>query len=95
MIRGLQKQTLWIFTPKSCCFEQVCFVLRPERCREMPKEAEILREARSILLQAEPPKGVPCPTPKPKSKSWIWVFAGGVLCGILGTIFGALALGVA
>ena len=94
MIRGLQKQILWLSTPKSRHFELVCFILRPERCRETPKDAEILREARSILLQAEPPKKE-VRTPKKRSSWCLWLlFFGGVICGSFGMLLGCALLGV-
>lgn len=93
MIRGLQKQILWLSTPKSRHFELVCFILRPERCRETPKDAEILREARSILLQAEPSKKEV--RIREKHRTWLLflLFFGGLLCGILGTLLGGILIG--
>lgn len=93
MIRGLQKQILWLSTPKSRHFELVCFILRPERCRETPKDAEILREARSILLQAEPSKKEVRIREKHRTRLLFLLFFGGLLCGILGTLLGGILIG--
>ncbi|MBQ2999723.1 MAG: hypothetical protein IJD64_04610 [Clostridia bacterium] len=93
MIRGLQKQILWLSTPKSRHFELVCFILRPERCRETPKDAEILREARSILLQAEPPIKERPPQGKKRTRFLFLLFFGGLLCGVLATLLGCALLG--
>ena len=84
MIRGLQKQMIYLATPKSRHFELVCFVLRPERCHERVGDAEMLREARALLAGAEPkPKDESAKTLK-KRKLWLFFF-GGFLSGCLGT----------
>ena len=93
MIRGLQKQMLWLSTPKSRHFELVCFILRPECCRQAPKDAEILREAKSLLLQAEPKRREECAVPKKKPWRMGFLFGGGVLCGCLGTLLVVLLSG--
>ena len=93
MIRGLQKQTVWLSTPKSRQFEQVCFVLRSERCREAPKDADILREARSILLQAEPQKQEGRKAKQIKPRRLFLTFFGGLLCGIACTLLACALMG--
>lgn len=93
MIRGLQKQMIWLSTPKSRHFEVVCFVLRPERCREPQKDGEILREAKNILWQAEPPKKE-ARTQKKKNAWHLWLlFFGGMICGSFGMLLGCALLG--
>jgi len=92
MIRGLQKQMICLSTPKSRHFEHVCFVLRPECAREAQKDGEILREAKNILLQAEPQKREEKLREKKKPRLLFLLFFGGLFCGILGTLLGALLL---
>lgn len=85
MIRGLQKQMITLATPKSSRFELVCFVLRPERCRERVSDAEMLREARTLLAGAEPaPKQELAAKPK-KKRPRLLLFFGGALSGCLVT----------
>ena len=53
MIRGIQKNVIWVQTPKSGCFEEAYFVMRKERAAQKQKGTEMLREATRILEEYE------------------------------------------
>ena len=80
MIKGIQKNMIWVQTPKSTCFEEAYFVVRRELCTERQKGNEMLREAHRILaeheeLQQEGKKGR-----GRKYEQWLFFF-GGVFSG--------------
>jgi hypothetical protein len=53
MIRGIQKNVIWVQTPKSGCFEEAYFVVRRERVAQKQKGNEMLREATRMIEECE------------------------------------------
>ena len=51
MIRGVQKNMIWVQTPKSQYFEEVHFVIRRGLSREDQRNGEMTREANRILAE--------------------------------------------
>ena len=53
MLKGIQKNVIYIQLPKGKNFEAAYFVLRPRTARDQ-KPGEMVREANRIILQMEP-----------------------------------------
>ena len=51
MLRGIQKNMIWVKTPESRFFESAYFVMRPAKMPKPPKEGEMLREANRLLSE--------------------------------------------
>ncbi len=51
MLKGIQKNMIWIRTPENRFFEAAYFVMRPGACSDTPREGEMLREANRLLAE--------------------------------------------
>lgn len=80
MIKGVQKNMIWIQTPKSDCFEEAYFVVRKELQTERQKGNEMLREANRILTEHEEMKQSGQKKRARRRDLWL-VFFCGVFCG--------------
>ena len=80
MIKGVQKNMIWIQTPKSACFEEAYFVMRKELQAERQKGNEMLREANRILTEHEEMKQSGKKTVARRRDLWLLYF-GGVFSG--------------
>ena len=82
MIKGVQKNMVWVQTPKSGYFEEAYFVVRRELSSEKQRSNEMLREANRILAEHE--AGVEREKPTQKgNKERLLFFFGGMLSGSL------------
>lgn len=82
MIKGIQKNMIWVQTPKSHCFEEAYFVIRKDVTEEGQRGNEMLREATRILAEHEAMKQ----TDKKgngRGRATMLVFFGGMLSGSL------------
>lgn len=56
MIRGIQKNVIWVQTPKNPYFEEVHFVIRRTVGSEETRNGEMAKEANRILAESTAPK---------------------------------------
>ena len=49
MLKGIQKNMIWIRTPESRYFESAYFVLRPDKQADRNQKGDMLREAERLL----------------------------------------------
>ena len=81
MIKGIQKNMIWVQTPRSHCFEEAYFVVRRGMRGELHSENEMLREAARILAEHEAMNQRD--KKKTMGKRGVVVFLVGMLCGSL------------
>ena len=59
MIRGIQKNVIWVQTPKNPYFEEVHFVIRRTVGCEETRNGEMAKEANRILAESTSPQKKP------------------------------------
>ncbi len=80
MLKGIQKNMIWVRTPESALFESAYFVLRPKRSTLSPDDGEMVREANRLVFEGDRP-GPRRQTAKRRARR---SFLFGLLCGLLG-----------
>jgi hypothetical protein len=70
MLKGIQKNMIWVRTPESRCFEAACFVLRPRRSGK-EREGEMLREAERLIAEGNGRR-----SEKRGGSRWLFFFLG-------------------
>ncbi len=89
MLKGIQKNMIWVRTPESRFFEAAYFVMRPNACSAPPREGEMLREANRLLSE-----GTRKTTPRREQRLWqrLLPFLAGLASGAVLSLLLALAL---
>lgn len=59
MLKGIQKNMIWVKTPESRFFEAAYFVMRPSRRSDQPRDGEMLREANRLLTEGTRKRPLP------------------------------------
>ncbi|MBR2354121.1 MAG: hypothetical protein IKA76_06455 [Clostridia bacterium] len=59
MLKGIQKNMIWVRTPESRFFEAAYFVMRPTLTQGKPREGEMLREANRLLSEGAQSRSFP------------------------------------
>lgn len=88
MIRGIQKNMIWVQTPKSPYFEEVHFIMRRQTEGEANRNGEMTKEANRILAEYSATQKNPShPQGRGQSK-------GGAIAFLWGMLTGSLLVGV-
>ena len=92
MIRGIQKNVIWVQTPKSQYFEEVHFIVRREAERDDSRNGEMAKEANRILAEANPQSKRPLKARTSRSSiAFLWGMLSGSLLVAVAWILSALA----
>jgi len=89
MIRGIQKNMIWVQTPKSPYFEEIHFIVRRQIDGEEARNGEMAKEANRILAEYNAPQKNP-PKLQDRKQS-----RGGAIAFLWGMLVGSLLVGVA
>lgn len=81
MLRGIQKNMIFVQTPKSKCFESAYFVIRAGRGDRGAVQGEMIREANRIIFDSELSSGKKSPAAKRVARQKLKMFFGGALVG--------------
>ncbi len=52
MLKGIQKNMIWVKTPQSSLYESAYFVLRPAHPDHLPEDGEMVREANRLIFES-------------------------------------------
>ncbi len=86
MLKGIQKNMIWVKTPESTLFESAYFVLRPTHPHRLPENGEMVREANRLVCESTRPEAG-----RHRRNRHHWrSFLSGALCGLLLSCFFAL-----
>lgn len=88
MLKGIQKNMIFIQLPKSNCFESAYFVMRSARPDREARQGEMIREANRIIYESE------ITSKNKKSKFGKWR-KDKFLFFLYGTLSGALSVAIA
>lgn len=89
MIRGIQKNMIWVQTPKSRYFEEIHFIIRRQTDGEESRNGEMAKEANRILAEySSPQKEATQPHERKQNR-------GGAIAFLWGMLVGSLLVGVA
>ena len=89
MLKGIQKNMIWVRTPESQFFEAAYFVMRPTYASGKTREGEMLREANRLLNEGTQKRPLP---PRGRWTGRFVPFLAGLGIGIGGSLLLTLLL---